>query len=95
MEGKKERIQHRSKSKLPVENYDKLNYVLELQEINCAKREYRVMAYTDYSSDGGILNKFIVDQQTSVGWEPIPPDSMGEIIDRIICPPPSSLQKKR
>ncbi len=53
------------------------------------------MAYTDYSSDGGILNKFIVDQQTSVGWEPIPPDSMGEIIDRIICPPPSSLQKKR
>jgi len=95
MEGKKERIQHRIKSKLPVENYDKLNYVLELQEINCAKREYRVMAYTDYSSDGGILNKFIVDQQTSVGWEPIPPDSMGEIIDRIICPPPSSLQKKK
>lgn len=96
-DGKRERIQERTKGKLPLENYDKLNYAMELQEINCGKREYRVMAYTDYSSDGSILNKFIVEQQSSVGWEPIPPDSMGEIIDRIVCPPPppTSSQKKK
>jgi hypothetical protein len=88
-EGKKERIQERIKGKLPIENYDKLSYVLELQEINCVKREYRVIAYTDYSSDGGILNKSI----TELGWEPISPDSMGEIIDKIVCPPPSRKKK--
>jgi len=93
-EGKKERIQERIKSKLSVDNYDKLGYVQELQEINCVKREYRVLAYTDYSSDGGILNKFIIEQQPSVGWEPIPPDSMGEIIDKIVCPASSSQKKK-
>ncbi len=93
-EGKKERIQERIKGKQSVENYDKLSYVQELQEINCVKREYRVLAYTDYSSDGGILNRFIVDQQPSAGWEPIAPDSMGEIIDKIVCPAPS-LQKKK
>lgn len=93
-EGKKERIRERIKGKLSVENYDKLGYVQELQEINCVKREYRVVAYTDYSADGGILNKFIVEQQPSAGWEPIPPDSMGEIIDKIVCPTPSSQKKK-
>lgn len=93
-EGKKERIQERIKSKLSVDNYDKLCYVQELQEINCVKREYRVLAYTDYSSDGGILNRFIIEQQPSVGWEPIPPDSMGEIIDKIVCPASSSQKKK-
>jgi len=94
VEGKKERIQERIKSKLPVENYEKLSYVLELQEINCVKREFRVMAYTDYSSDGGILHKFTVEQQPSGGWEPVTPDSMGEIVDKIVCPPPTSQKKK-
>lgn len=96
-DGKRERTQERTKGKLPLENYDKLYYAMELQEINCAKREYRVMAYTDYSSDGAILNKFIVEQQSSAGWEPISPDTMGEIIDRIVCPPPppTSSQKKK
>jgi hypothetical protein len=94
VEGRKERIQERTKGKLTVENYEKLSYVMELQEINCAKREYRVMTYTDYSSDGGILHKFTVEQQSSGGWEPITPDSMGEIVDKIICPPPTSQKKK-
>lgn len=94
VEGKKERIQERIKGKLTVENYEKLSYVLELQEINCVKREYRVTSYTDYSSDGGILHKFTVDQQPSGGWEPVTPDSMGEIVDKIVCPPPTSQKKK-
>ena len=93
-EGRKERIQERIKGKLTVENYENLSYALELQEINCVKREYRVMAYTDYSSDGGILHKFTVEQQPSGGWEPVTPDSMGEIVDKIICPPPTSQKKK-
>jgi hypothetical protein len=94
VEGRKERIQERIRGKLTVENYEKLSYVLELQEINCVKREFRVIAYTDYSSDGGILHKFTVEQQSSGGWEPITPDSMGEIVDKIICPPPTSQKKK-
>lgn len=93
-DGKKERIQERVKIKLSVENYEKLSYVLELQEINCVKKEYRVVAYTDYSSDGSILNKLIVEQQASAGWEPIPPDSMGEIIDKIVCSPQSTQKMK-
>lgn len=93
-DGKKERIQERVKIKLSVENYEKLSYVLELQEINCVKKEYRVVAYTDYSSDGGILNKLIVEQQASAGWEPIPPDSMGEIIDKIVCSAQPTQKKK-
>ena len=93
-EGRKERIQERIKGKLTVENYEKLSYALELQEINCVKREYRVMAYTDYTSDERILHKFTVEQQPSGGWEPVTPDSMGEIVDKIICPPPTSQKKK-
>jgi len=93
-EGRKERIQERIKGKLTVENYENLSYALELQEINCVKREYRVMAYTDYTSDERILHKFTVEQQPSGGWEPVTPDSMGEIVDKIICPPPTSQKKK-
>ena len=83
--GRKERMQDRTKAKSTVERYDMLSYSLELQQINCAKREFRIMAYTDYSSDGGILYKFISELQPTKGWEPIAPDSMGERMYRTVC----------
>jgi hypothetical protein len=85
-EGRKARMQERIRSKATVERYEKLSYSLELQEINCAKRQFRIMAYTDYSSDEGILYKFISEQNPSEGWEPIAPDSMGEKIYQTVCP---------
>lgn len=85
-EGRKQRIQERIKSKATVESYEKLNYVLELQQINCDKRMYRIMEYADYSSDGGILYKFIVDQQPLEGWERIAPGSIGEQMHKTVCP---------
>ncbi len=83
--GRKERMQDRAKAKSTVERYETLSYSLELQQINCAKREFRIMAYTDYSSDGGILYKFISELQPTKGWEPIAPDSMGERMYRTVC----------
>ena len=85
-EGRKARMQERIRSKATVERYEKLSYSLELQEVNCAKRQFRIMAYTDYSSDEGILYKFISEQNPSEGWEPIAPDSMGEKIYQTVCP---------
>ena len=93
-EGRKERIKERVIRKASVERYEKLSYALELQEIDCGRREFRVLAYADYSSDGRILHSSIIDHQPTEGWEPITPDSMGEVIDRIVCPS-SPLQKKK
>jgi len=89
-EGRKERIQDRIISKVSIERYETLGYALELQEIDCVKREFRVMAYTDYTADGRILHKTTIEQQPSEGWEPIIPESMGEIVAQIVCPSPSS-----
>jgi predicted neuraminidase len=85
-EGRKERMQERIRSKATVERYEKLSYSLELQEINCAKKQFRILAYTDYASDEGILYKFISEQKPSEGWEFIARDSMGEQIYQTICP---------
>jgi hypothetical protein len=84
-EGRKERIQDRIISKASVERYETLSYALELQEIDCVKREFRVTAYTDYSSDGRILHTTTIEQQPSEGWEPIAPESMGEIVAKTVC----------
>jgi len=89
-EGRKERIQDRIISKVSVERYETLGYALELQEIDCIKREFRVMAYTDYTADGRILHTTTIEQEPSEGWEPIIPESMGEIVAHIVCQSPSS-----
>lgn len=91
--GRKERMQDRTKAKSTVERYETLSHSLELQQINCAKREFRVLAYTDYSSDGSVLYKFISELQPTKGWEPITPDSMGERMYRTVCQ--SSSRKKK
>jgi len=83
--GRKERIQERVRNKATVEQYEKLAYALELQQINCVKRGFRVMAYTDYSANEEILYKFIAEHKPSEGWEPITSDSMGEIVKKIVC----------
>jgi hypothetical protein len=93
-EGRKERIRERIIRQASVEHYERLSYALELQEIDCVRKEFRILAYADYSSDGGILHKTILDQKPSQGWEPIAPDSMGEVIDKIVCPS-SPLEKKK
>ncbi len=85
-DGRKQRIQERIKSKATVERYEKLSYVLELQQINCDKRMFRIMEYTDHSSDGGILYKFIVEQKPLEGWERIAPDSIGQRMYKTVCP---------
>jgi hypothetical protein len=89
-EGRKERIQDRIISKVSVERYEALGYALELQEIDCVKREFRVMAYTDYTADGRILHATTIEQKPSEGWEPIIPESMGEIVAQIVCRSSSS-----
>ncbi|MGD9578639.1 MAG: surface-adhesin E family protein [Syntrophorhabdus sp.] len=93
-EGRKERIRDRVIRKASVDRYERLSYALELQEIDCVRKEFRILAYADYSFDGGILHKSIMDLQPSEGWELISPDSMGEVIDKIVCPS-QPLQKKR
>lgn len=93
-EGRKERIKDRVIRKASVERYERLSYALELQEIDCVRKTFRILAYADYSSDGKILHKSIMDLQPSEGWEPIAPDSMGEVVNKMVCPS-SPLQRKR
>lgn len=92
-EGRKERIRDRVIRKASVARYERLSYALELQEIDCVRKAFRILAYADYSSDGGILHTSIMDLHPSEGWELIAPDSMGEVIDKMVCPS-QPLQKK-
>lgn len=55
--GRKERMQDRTKAKSTIERYETLSYSLELQQINCVKREFQTMAYTDYSLMGEYFTK--------------------------------------
>lgn len=84
-EGRKQRIKERITAKANVERYENLSYALELQQIDCTKKRFRIMAYTDYSSDGRMLYQFVSEQQTPEGWEFIAPDSMGARMYKIAC----------
>jgi predicted neuraminidase len=84
-EGRKQRIKERITAKANVERYENLSYSLELQQIDCTKKRFRIMAYNDYSSDGRMLYQFVSEQQTPEGWEFIAPDSMGARMYKIVC----------
>ena len=85
-EGRKKYIQERSSQGLNVNLYDTLSYSLTLEEVNCATRKARTITFTNYSFDSAVLLLFSKKQQTSEGWEPVHPETMGERMYRAVCP---------
>jgi hypothetical protein len=86
-EARRKLIQLMISKGLDAKRYDTLSHALNLFEINCVTRENRIMSYTVYSTDGGILHKSTIEQQLSEGWESIFPDSMAESLYEAVCPP--------
>jgi hypothetical protein len=91
-EARKKYIQRRISDGLADDKrYETLSYSLSMWEINCAAREYRGMANIDYSTDRGKLETNTYEHQPLEGWRPVPPESIGEVMYKAICPP----QKKK
>jgi hypothetical protein len=91
-EARKKYIQQRISDGLADDKrYETLSYSLSMWEINCAAKEFRGMANIDYSTDRRKLESSIYEQQPSEGWRPVPPDSIGEVMYKAVCP---TLEKK-
>jgi hypothetical protein len=88
VEGRKIYIQQRADKGLSTKSYETLNHILDLWEINCLKRESRLMATSDRSTDGTILDSANFQRQPTEGWSPISPDSLGEILYKTVCSTP-------
>jgi hypothetical protein len=90
-EGKKEYIQEWTNKGLNAKSLKKLNHAVDLVEIDCSTRGLRIMATSEHSIDGVVLDSSTFTQQPSEGWASIPPGSSWEELYKAICPS----QKKR
>jgi hypothetical protein len=59
-----------------------VNYALALEEYDCVNKKYRPPSTTIYDSRGNTLH---TEHFASLEWDVINPDSVGEILKKIIC----------
>jgi hypothetical protein len=64
--------------------FDTLGYSLVLFEVNCPKKEVRLMADSYHSTDGQVLKSLTSEPSE---WEAIAPGSMDEGLYNAVCPP--------
>jgi hypothetical protein len=62
--------------------FPNLHSAIELDEISCPEKRFRVLSITHYNSFGSIIN---IDKPTA-SWSVIPADTMIELLYRKICP---------
>ena len=86
-EGRRKYIQQWSSQEFDGNRYDTLSYSLTLEEVNCKTRTARTMKFTNYSADRAVLQSISPKQETWEGWESIVPESMGEKMYKVVCPP--------
>ncbi len=63
-----------------------LAYTVTLNEINCGKREYRVLSATYYDAQGVVLLSI---RSSKRSWELIVPDDPIEALQKAFCPKPA------
>ncbi len=65
-------------------HYENLSYSLELREINCAEKKYRLLSITAYSAEG---NTLYTDQAGSrpPPWKAISRESVEESLYKVLC----------
>ena len=90
-DGKKKYIQEWTNKGLNAKSLKKLNHTVDLVEIDCSTRGLRIMATSEHSIDGVVLDSSTFTQQPSEGWTFIPPGSSWEGLYEVVCPP----QKKK
>lgn len=78
-------IQGLKSAGLSVAGYEKLDSSWQLYEINCLKRQVRIMALADFATDGSTLDKKVMKFGPSEGWEIIEPDSMLVMAHEAVC----------
>ncbi len=86
-EGRSQYIQALFSGALDAKRYEKLSHTLSFSEINCATRQEKLMTITNYSSEGLVLDSATSKLQPSEGWNPITPESIGEALYKVVCPP--------
>jgi hypothetical protein len=84
-EGKRLYIQEMKKAGLSVDRYQALDSSSHMYEINCMKRQVRIMALGDFAADGSTLDQKIMKPSPSEGWETIEPDSMLVMAHQTVC----------
>jgi len=84
-EGKKKYIQEWANKGLNAKSLKKLNHTVDLVEIDCSLRGLRIMATSEHSIDGIVLDSSTFTQQPSEGWKPISPWSSWEGLYKAVC----------
>jgi len=62
--------------------YEKFAYVINLEEVNCAKKEYQILSTTLYDTGHQALHTQTYEKEN---WEKIPTDSDIEELSRALC----------
>jgi len=74
-------IQKRKKGGLSTKGYEYLEYIILLNEINCANKLFQIISVTEYSKNGEVLNF----ETFSENWSPILQESVGVSLYKAIC----------
>ncbi len=80
-------IQEQKKLGLTTNGYERYEYTVDQEELDCPKGKYRVFWEADYNKDGDVLSAFMKDAQY-VDWKQIPPDSDTEELFHVLCGKP-------
>lgn len=76
-------LESRRKNGLPISGFTSYSYELQFIVIDCKNQQYNLLSYTEYATDGSILNSY-----TKEGSELsfIAPGSISDEVRKAICP---------
>jgi hypothetical protein len=74
--------ERRRRGKGATEGYDKLSYILSLDEIDCKKELTKTLSLTYYNTDDVVLARYSFEKPDSI---PIPPGSVRDALRKIVC----------
>ena len=77
-------IQLRNDNNQPIDDWDKLDYGVTLQEVDCINNTIKIIEWVEYNDEEKILERF--DNPDTNRTTRILPESMGESLSRKICP---------
>jgi hypothetical protein len=81
--GKEVIVQSRKKSNLSIEGYDKLDYVLDHLELDCAARSIKDIGFLEYDREDRILYGFEYPAPRTI---PVLPGTPTDTLLKTVCP---------
>ena len=76
-------IESRLKLGKPIKGYENYSYSLNLQEYDCAKREFGLLLIADYDKERDMIGR--TDSEETMEWEPVIPDTPIEKVFKTLC----------